>query len=93
MLANHTDVIYAFGMRSCAKLGCRQPPTATIGIRYRARELVVADLLPEQDPNLMDLCEVHTGRMKPPFGWTLVEARRIPTGTGAIPAGPRPSSL
>jgi hypothetical protein len=92
MLANHTHVIYALGMRSCAKLGCQQPPTATIGIRYRARELVVADLLPEQDPNLMDLCEAHTGRMKPPFGWTRVDARRIPAGTGAVTLEPGVSS-
>jgi hypothetical protein len=53
---------------------------------------VVADLLPEQDPNLMDLCEAHTGRMKPPFGWTRVDARRIPAGTGAVTLEPGVSS-
>lgn len=80
MLANHMCVIYRWTMRSCAKLACQAPPTATIGIRYGERELVVADLLPERDPNLMDLCESHTGRMKPPFGWTLVNVRRAPAG-------------
>ena len=92
MLANHTRVIYAFTMRLCAKLSCREPPAATIGIRYQARELVVADLLPEHDPNLMDLCEAHTRRMKPPFGWTLVDARRLPAGTGPVSLGLEASS-
>jgi uncharacterized protein DUF3499 len=74
-------------MRSCAKMGCQEPPTATAGIRYRAREFVVGDLLPEHDPNLMDLCEGHTRRMKPPFGWTLVDARRTPAATGPVSLG------
>lgn len=74
-------------MRSCAKMGCREPPAATIGIRYGAREVLVADLLPEQDPNLMDLCEGHTGRMKPPFGWTLLDSRRTPAATGPVSLG------
>jgi hypothetical protein len=68
-------------------MGCQEPPAATIGIRYRARELLVADLLPEQDPNLMDLCERHTGRMTPPFGWTLVDERRTAADTGTISLG------
>ena len=92
MLANHTAVIYAWSMRSCAKPGCQAPPAATIGIRYGARELVVADLLLEQNPNLMDLCESHTGRMKPPFGWTLVDVRQVPAGTGPVSLGLEASS-
>ena len=79
-------------MRACAKPGCQAPSAATIGIRYGARELVVADLLPEQDPNLMDLCESHSGRMKPPFGWTLVDVRRTPAGTGPVSLGVEASS-
>jgi Protein of unknown function (DUF3499) len=74
-------------MRSCAKTGCRQPAAATIGIRYAARELLVADLLQQQDPNLMELCEGHTERMTPPFGWTLVDARRAPVVPGPVPLG------
>jgi hypothetical protein len=65
-------------MRSCAKIGCREPAAATIGIRYEARELLVADLLPQRDPNLLDLCEAHTGRLTAPFGWNLLDARRVP---------------
>lgn len=79
-------------MRSCAKIGCQEPPAATIGIRYEARELLVADLLPEQDPNLMDLCEGHTGRMKPPFGWTLVDRRQVPVTSEPVSLGLGPSS-
>jgi hypothetical protein len=78
MLANHIFVIYPSVMRSCAKLGCPEPAAATIGIRYGARELLVADLLPQHDPNLIDLCEGHTGRLKPPFGWRRIESRRLP---------------
>jgi hypothetical protein len=74
-------------MRSCAKTGCREPAAATIGIRYEARELVVADLLPQHDPNLMELCEVHGRRMKPPFGWTLIDTRL------AAPSEPMPLGL
>jgi hypothetical protein len=92
MLANHTHVTYPFIMRSCAKMGCRQPATATIGIRYAARELVVGDLLPQQDPNLMELCEGHSERMTPPFGWTRVDARRVPAATGPAPLGLEASS-
>lgn len=73
-------------MRSCAKPGCREPAGATIGIRYSARELVVGDLLPQQDPNLLEVCEGHGRRMKPPFGWTLVDTRRAA-------APPEPISL
>lgn len=65
-------------MRSCAKIGCREPAAATIGIRYEARELLVADLLPQRDPNLLDLCEGHTRRLTAPFGWNLLDARRVP---------------
>jgi Protein of unknown function (DUF3499) len=87
MLANDTGVIYPLVMRSCAKTGCRKPAAATIGIRYAARELVVADLIPQQDPNLMELCEDHTERMTPPFGWTLVDTRRVPVVPGVVSFG------
>jgi hypothetical protein len=87
MLANHIDVIYALPMRSCAKMGCREPAAATMGIRYQARELLVADLLPQHDPNLMDLCSDHVARMRPPFGWTLVDIRPAPTATESLTLG------
>jgi hypothetical protein len=64
-------------MRSCAKLRCGHEPTATVTLSYDAREVVVVDLLPERDPNLLDLCREHTDRMTPPVGWT-VRDRRTP---------------
>jgi hypothetical protein len=44
----------------------------TVTLRYQQREVVLADLLPERDPNLLDLCRVHAEGMTPPQGWTLV---------------------
>jgi hypothetical protein len=51
---------------------CVQPPTFTVILRYREREVVIGDLLPDHDPNLLDLCSEHASRMSPPQGWTLV---------------------
>jgi hypothetical protein len=45
-------------------------------MRYRERVLWVGDLLPERDPNLLDLCEEHAGRITAPHGWTLRQDRR-----------------
>ncbi|HTG46378.1 MAG TPA: DUF3499 family protein [Actinomycetota bacterium] len=64
-------------MRACAKMRCGQEPIATISLGYAERRVVVADLLPERDPNLLDLCREHVERMTPPIGWTL-EDRRTP---------------
>jgi hypothetical protein len=42
---------------------------ATVALLYADRAVVVTDLLPERDPNLLDLCDEHLGRMTPPVGW------------------------
>ena len=47
---------------------------ATVSLRYTERQVVVTDLIPERDPNLLDLCREHVGRMTPPVG--LGRARR-----------------
>jgi hypothetical protein len=78
MLANDICVIYSDAMRPCAKVGCREAAGATIGIRYAAREILVGDLLPQRDPNLLDLCPPHTERLTAPFGWRRVDARASP---------------
>lgn len=48
---------------------------ATVTLRYADREVVVGDLLPERDPNLLDLCDDHVGRMTPPVGWRVIDER------------------
>lgn len=58
-------------MRTCAKMRCADPPSVTVTLRYQQREVVIGALLPERDPNLLDLCSEHAGRMTPPQGWTL----------------------
>ena len=54
---------------------CGEPPAATVSLRYTDREVVVGDLLPQRDPNLLDLCAEHVARMTPPVGWTVRDER------------------
>ncbi|MEP6972852.1 MAG: DUF3499 family protein [Actinomycetota bacterium] len=62
-------------MRTCAKMRCNADPAATVSLRYADREVVIADLADERDPNLLDLCEEHVSRMTPPVGWTIRDDR------------------
>ena len=62
-------------MRTCAKMRCGNEPIATIALVYAEREVVVADLLAERDPNLLDLCDEHVRRMTPPVGWVVRDDR------------------
>jgi len=48
---------------------------ATISLVYTERQVVVTDLIPERDPNLLDLCDEHVGRMTPPVGWVVRDER------------------
>jgi hypothetical protein len=63
-------------MRECAKLGCREPAGATMALRYRDRILWITNLVPERDPNLIDLCDAHAASMIAPYGWELIDDRR-----------------
>ena len=54
---------------------CEADPAASVSLRYAAREVVIADLVVEPDPNLLDLCAEHVGRMTPPVGWTVQDER------------------
>ena len=62
-------------MRSCAKKPCGAPPEATVALRYEHKTVVVADLLPQNDPNLMDLCRVHADRLTAMRGWVIEDRR------------------
>jgi Protein of unknown function (DUF3499) len=64
-------------MRTCAKMRCGNDPMATVALNYAEREVVVADLSPERDPNLLDLCDEHVGRMTPPVGWVVRDERTV----------------
>lgn len=63
-------------MRSCAKMGCGEAAQASVAVRYEARTAVIGALAPTHDPNLLDLCDEHAGRLTPPRGWRLVDERR-----------------
>ena len=54
---------------------CNIDPAATVSLRYADREVVIADLTEDRDPNLLDLCEEHVSRMTPPVGWTVRDDR------------------
>jgi Protein of unknown function (DUF3499) len=73
-------------VRACAKIRCGAVANATVVLRYGSREVVVLDLLERHDPNLLDLCEDHVGRLTPPMGWSVTDARTVATGQRA-PAG------
>jgi uncharacterized protein DUF3499 len=56
-------------------MNCRAAPAATITLRYADRLIVIGELLPERDPNLLDLCSQHVRAMTPPVGWLVDDAR------------------
>jgi hypothetical protein len=62
-------------MRACARLNCGSAPRATIALRYGDREVLVRELVPVRDPNLLDLCDEHLARLTPPIGWHISDAR------------------
>jgi hypothetical protein len=70
-------------MRTCARLRCEAAPAATVTLRYQAREVVVGDLAPQRDPNLVDLCPEHVERLTPPRGWTVRDERTVRTAGSA----------
>jgi hypothetical protein len=62
-------------MRACAKIRCGHEPVATVSLSYTERDVVIVDLSPERDPNLLDLCREHVDRMTPPVGWKVTDRR------------------
>jgi hypothetical protein len=52
---------------------------ATVALVYAERHVVITDLLPERDPNLLDLCVEHVDRMTPPVGWVVRDERTAAT--------------
>ena len=62
-------------MRICAKMRCGAEPVATVSLAYAARRVIVADLSPERDPSLLDLCREHVDRLTPPVGWAVRDER------------------
>lgn len=65
-------------MRICSRMRCGEVPVATVTLRYQAREVVVGDLAPERDPNLLDPCRAHVDGLTPPRGWMVRDERAAP---------------
>jgi len=56
---------------------CSVEAVATVGLSYEGKVVVVGDLVPEPNPNLVDLCSAHVERLTPPVGWR-VRDERVP---------------
>ena len=54
---------------------CDAGPAASVSLGYADRVVVIGELTAERDPNLLDLCDEHVGRMTPPVGWTVRDER------------------
>lgn len=54
---------------------CNTEAAATVGVSYADRVVVIGDLVPVPDPNLLDLCSAHTERLTPPVGWRVQDER------------------
>lgn len=54
---------------------CESRAAATVALRYESREVLIGDLAPERDPNLLDLCAEHAARLTPPVGWQVRDER------------------
>jgi len=63
-------------VRVCAKMRCTDDAVATVGLSYERRIVVIGDLVPEPNPNLVDLCSQHVERLRPPVGWRVQDERR-----------------
>jgi hypothetical protein len=50
-------------MRQCAKMRCEEHAVATVALRYAERVVWIRDLLPQHDPNLLDLCVEHANEV------------------------------
>ena len=62
-------------MRTCRRRGCDVEAAAAVGLSYEPKEIVLADLLAERDPSLLELCRTHADRLSPPLGWHLSDRR------------------
>jgi hypothetical protein len=62
-------------VRGCAKAGCEEPAGAAVGLRYADRLVVMGDLRPRFDPNLLELCNRHADALTLPRGWTAEDRR------------------
>jgi len=48
---------------------------ATAALRYRERVLWIGDLVPQRDPNLLDLCVAHADAITAPYRWRRLDER------------------
>jgi hypothetical protein len=60
------------------------PAEATVALRYVDREVLLGNLLPETNPNLMELCTRHADRLRPPVGWQVRDERTLRWATTAF---------
>ncbi|MGH3441063.1 MAG: DUF3499 family protein [Nitriliruptorales bacterium] len=61
--------------RRCSRPGCESPAAATLTFSYVEREVWLAELATDDDPEAYDLCERHAARTGAPSGWRLTDHR------------------
>lgn len=83
MLEDHTPVIYADDVRTCAKMRCSAEAVATIGLSYEQRTVVIGGLVADPNPNLLDLCAEHVTALTPPRGWSIRDERVVERAVSA----------
>ncbi len=60
---------------ACARPGCSGPADAWFTYDYRTRRVWLDDAQDLEAGDQWGLCEAHAGRMRPPYGWALVDRR------------------
>jgi len=76
--------------RTCARPACEAPAVATLSFSYAERQVDLAPLAEQREPQTYDLCTAHAARTRPPHGWQLRDRRpedtRQPDVRPSVPA-------
>ena len=73
--------------RLCDRPGCGAPAATSLVFQYAARTVWLHDL-GDPDPAVMELCELHAGRVTVPLGWVGHDRRTRPEAPGKLAAVP-----
>lgn len=61
--------------RTCSRPDCAAAATATLTFSYATKEVWLAVLAQDPDPDSYDLCDRHAARTRAPSGWRLTDRR------------------
>lgn len=69
------EVFRGPGFRVCARAGCNWPAVAVLSFDYHTQQVWMDSPPPTPEPSRYDICEVHSNRFRPPYGWTFQDRR------------------